>query len=123
MNKRKTGDIAEAHATKHLTSQGYKIIKRNYHARIGEIDIIAIDTVANELVFIEVKARTSSIFGQPQESVTQKKRQRMLLAALHFVNSATQKPYLSWRFDVIALKLFSTFEIREINHIKNIFDG
>ena len=45
-------------ATNYLIKSGYKIIKRNFKAKFGEIDIIAEKN--NVLVFIEVKGRNNN---------------------------------------------------------------
>ena len=52
---RSTGIIGENIACGYLVKKGYKIIKRNFIAPFGEIDIIA-KSPDNTLIFIEVKA-------------------------------------------------------------------
>ena len=74
--KHEIGKIGEDLASKYLEAAGYIIIERNFLARQGEIDIIAKDK--KELVFIEVKTRTSDIYGKPVEAVnTQKEKDRL----------------------------------------------
>ena len=123
MHNQEIGKIGEGYAEKYLISHDYQIIKTNYHCRHGEIDIIAIDTPKRELVFTEVKTRTSSLFGEPQESVTYHKKQKILKTALHFLNSSSQKRSISWRADVIAIKLDKQRKFVNLDHFKNIFDG
>lgn len=67
----KFGGLAEDFAVKTLTSKGYKILDRNFRSRFGEIDIVARE--GDTLVFVEVKARTSHLFGQPEEAVSPQK--------------------------------------------------
>ena len=62
------GKIGEDLACEFLKKQGYKIIERNFRIRGGEIDIVALD--GNTLVYVEVKTRTSHLFGKPEESIT-----------------------------------------------------
>ena len=55
MNKRQLGQENEYLALKYLTNKGYKIIKRNYRCKLGEIDLIA--KKDDRIIFIEVKYR------------------------------------------------------------------
>lgn len=65
------GKLGENIATRYLRKHGYKIIDRNVHFRCGEIDIIA--EKENNLYFVEVKTRTSSKFGYPEDAVPKNK--------------------------------------------------
>jgi len=71
MSTKIKGDIGEEFACKYLAENGYKILERNFRIRGGEIDIIALDGIT--LVYIEVKTRTSYLFGKPEESITLRK--------------------------------------------------
>ena len=124
MNKKELGKLGEKCTENYLTAKNYQVIKTNFYCRFGEIDIIAIDNSEKaELVFIEVKTRKNTAFGEPQEAVTYSKKQKILKTALYFLNSSTKKLPFSWRVDVIGLKLDRSCKLKEINHIKNIFDG
>lgn len=124
MNKKELGKLGEQYAENYLIAKNYQIIKTNFYCRFGEIDIIAIDQSNKpELVFIEVKTRKSTAFGEPQEAVTYSKKSKILKTALYFLNSSTKKLPFSWRVDVIGLKLDRSGKFKEITHIKNIFDG
>ena len=68
--RRKIGILGEQIACSYLKNEGYTIIERNFRCKIGEIDIIAWKN--NEIIFIEVKTRSSNYFGKPAESVTER---------------------------------------------------
>ncbi|MFH1284498.1 MAG: YraN family protein [Candidatus Peregrinibacteria bacterium] len=124
MNKKELGNLGETYAQKFLVSRNYKIIKTNYYCRHGEIDIIALDMEAkNELVFFEIKSRTSTDFGTPAEAVTFSKRRKIITSALHFLSSLPKKTSFSWRIDLIALILKRNGGIIHLSHLKHIFDG
>lgn len=109
------GDRGEEKAAKHLKKRGYKILERNYRVHnVGEIDIIARD--GEYTVFVEVKYRKSTDFGRPEEYVTQRKRERLIRAAEHYI----QKNHLETpvRFDVVSL-VGEKFE--DIEVIKSAF--
>lgn len=89
LNKSK-GNFGEDLASKFLIQNGYKVIKRNFHSRFGEIDIIA--TKNNTLVFVEVKTRSNSRFGSPIEAVTPKKVENIRKTAEYFCMQNPQMP-------------------------------
>lgn len=125
MDKKLTGKIGEKIAETFLKSRGYKIIGKNYHSKWGELDIIAVDHSDKNLsiqktVFIEVKTRTTDIFGEPEEAISALKKLKIIKTALHFMNQASENVYASWRIDVIAIKLNKELKPKKIIHIKNI---
>ena len=67
MKSKSKGKYGEQLAVKYLTRKGYRVKQQNWYCRWGEIDIIAKDS--NTTVFIEVKYRTSTFFGEANESV------------------------------------------------------
>jgi putative endonuclease len=123
MTNQKIGNIGEKYAEKFLASQNCRIIERNFRCRHGEIELIVFDYPSREIAFVEVKARTNDRFGEPQDSVNWVKKQKILKTALYFLNSSRINYSLSWRVDVIAVKLNKQEKLVEINHFKNIFDG
>jgi putative endonuclease len=108
------GDDAETAALDYLQQQGLKLIERNYHSRRGEIDIIMEDS--HTLIFVEVKYRQSAHFGTAAEMVTLKKQQRIIAAALHYLQQ--HKLDRACRFDVVAITPRSGVE-----WIKGAFDA
>ena len=79
MNTRAIGKTAEDQVTHYLEECGMTILARNYAIRSGEIDIIARDGAY--FVFIEVKSRSYTDYGQPSEAVTRAKQKRIMRAA------------------------------------------
>ena len=69
--KKEFGNKGEDIAIEYLEKRGYIILERNFYCRQGEIDIIAKDK--NEIVFIEVKSRSSIQYGCPSEAVNKQK--------------------------------------------------
>ncbi len=78
------GAEGERLAVRFLKRRGYRIVERNYRCRGGEIDLVALD--GDEIVFVEVKARSSEDFGSPAEAVTGTKRRRLARAARDYCN-------------------------------------
>ncbi|MBR5155343.1 MAG: YraN family protein [Clostridia bacterium] len=116
-----TGQCGEDTATNYLKKKGYKIIKRNYRNKIGEIDIIA--KHKENLVFVEVKTRSSDKFGTPAEAVTYYKKQRIVnCAKMYLMENPTE---LNIRFDIIEIygKFDgSNFDFKKLNHFEQVFE-
>jgi putative endonuclease len=98
--KQRVGRWGEDFAAKYLESKGYQILERNVRTSYGEIDLLA--RLEDLTVFVEVKTRTSLTFGQPEEAVTQKKREHMQAAAEAYIQA---HPEIAgdWRIDVISI--------------------
>ena len=75
---RQKGDRGEAIVVQYLEKNGYHILARNFHARFGEIDIIAQEKGC--IVFVEVKSYDSSKI-HPLEVMTASKMKRFRKAA------------------------------------------
>ncbi|PKM76606.1 MAG: YraN family protein [Firmicutes bacterium HGW-Firmicutes-15] len=114
--KKELGNRGEEIASRYLKEQGYRILTRNYRSRYGEVDIIC--TFGESIVFVEVKTRTSTSFGSPEESITRSKREHIRKVALIYLESY-QHPFKEMRFDVIGI-LMNGNEPR-INHLVAAF--
>jgi putative endonuclease len=77
MNIGKIGKSGEDRVAAFLRSKGYKIVKRNYQCRVGEIDIIA--ERREYIVFVEVKTRKAGSLVSGEEAVNFKKQERIIL--------------------------------------------
>lgn len=115
-DKASLGRKGEKLAIAYLKSKGFKILAQNQRNRFGEIDIIAKDH--GILVFVEVKTRTTTSFGNPIQAVDATKQNRLRNLALRYIAEkglADQQV----RFDVLCV--FQTPEAIKIEHIANAF--
>jgi putative endonuclease len=94
------GKLGEDLACEELRRRGYRIVDRRFRTRCGELDIVARE--GNVLVFVEVKARSSGNFGQPFESVTWQKQQRLSRMAAAYL-SLKHLSDVACRFDVVSV--------------------
>lgn len=118
LNKRQQfGKKSESLAVRYLKKNGYKILERNYRNKLGEIDIIAKE--GETLVFVEVKARKTHVFGNPKWAVTSKKQRKISMVALYYLK-ASKQAHVKARFDVVALSLAE--KSPQIEIIKNAFE-
>ncbi len=111
------GRRGEKLAADHLVASGFEIVERNWRCSQGEIDIVA--TKDAELVFVEVKTRSSLAFGHPLEAITVAKlaRLRRLAAAWCEAHPGDQ---FAIRIDAIAI-LAPTRGLVEIEHLERVF--
>jgi putative endonuclease len=121
--KKELGAKGEEIAVRYLKSRGYRILERNYRIKLGEIDIIA--EQGADLVFIEVKTRSDTLFGSPFDSVTAAKQRQLSKVALEYIGKrgGHNRPA---RFDVVGVQLKSENAARsqdaKIELLKNAFD-
>jgi putative endonuclease len=94
------GAQAEDQALHFLLGQGLKLKQRNYTCRLGEIDLILLEGAT--LVFVEVRMRSSRSFGGAAQSITGRKRQRLLATARHYLSRQRTTP--PCRFDAVLIE-------------------
>jgi putative endonuclease len=116
LNRRSQGKAGEELAAQYLEGNGLKILERNYRFERGEIDLIAEE--GEELVFVEVKARRSDIYGSPEDAVTEEKQEQVHAVAdgYLFERDIDNRPC---RFDVVAIEFKNG--CTEIRHIRDAF--
>ena len=105
----KIGTIGEEFTAKHIENQGYKVLDRNWRVKEGELDLIALSP-DNEIVFVEVKTRSSAAFGDPLESISELKLHRIQRLALAWL-ATHQKLGAPYRIDVAGVLLGRSGEI------------
>ncbi len=115
--KDELGRRGEALAAEHLITLGLNIVDRNWRCAQGELDLVAVD--GGELVFVEVKTRSSARFGHPLEAITAAKLARLRRLATawceaHPGNRGTI------RIDAIAI-LAPRWGAPQIEHLKRVF--
>ncbi len=110
------GILAEDKAAEYLKTLGYRILDRRWACALGELDVVASDR--GTLVFVEVRARASSSYGSPAETVTKAKQKKVIKAALVYIKAKAIKPE-ALRFDVIGFSGVGA----EPEHIINAFQA
>ena len=97
MDKKVIGDKGESFAVWLYEKSGYSVVKRNYHSRYGEIDLIAENET--EGCFVEVKTRNLSSLGNPAEAVDYRKQKKLTLTAMKYLGES--ECFKQPRFDVL----------------------
>jgi len=86
----------------YLETLGYEVVLRNFYCPGGEIDLIAMES--GVLVFVEIRARESSLFGDPLETIGAEKQRRIVASARYFLQEVGGGPGAS-RFDALGILL------------------
>ena len=115
MANQEKGKKGEDLASRYLESKGYQIRERNFRFGRNEIDIIA--QKDGILIFIEVKLRTSSNFGFPEEMLKEAQKERIISAAQEYIFEIDWEQDI--RFDIIAI--LQNKSIFEIEHFEDAF--
>jgi len=109
------GKKGEQLAIDFLVNKGYDILERNYRFEKAEVDIIAKQD--DTLAIIEVKTRSTTDFGNPQDFVKPSQIKRLVKAVNEYVNENDLN--VDVRFDIIAIvKEGKHFNIQ---HLENAF--
>ncbi|MGO3343909.1 MAG: YraN family protein [Marinomonas sp.] len=118
--KRKTpknkGEEAEQAAEYFLQKQGLRLIDRNYHSRMGEIDLIFLDN--KTYVFVEVRFRAGTSHGSAAESLTPSKLRKVRLTADYWLQQNNQSTN-ACRFDAILFD--QAIDIQHLTWLKAVF--
>jgi len=112
------GARGETAAWDFLKKRGYVILEKNYKCKLGEIDVIA--KRQGRLAFVEIKTRTTSQFGVPQEAVDLKKQAKIMKVTEWYLKEKKVKD-APVAFDVVAI-LWKEGRIPEINLLADAFE-
>jgi len=110
------GRYGEQLAAEFLVRHGYQITGRNYYTNFGELDLIAENS--DEILFCEVKTRTSSDFGYPEEAVNYFKQRHLFKAIQLYLNHYQVNKF--WRLDIISIEINRSQKHARIRQFKNI---
>jgi putative endonuclease len=109
------GKEGEAIAKKYLIRKGFKVLHTNWKHEDDEVDIIGMD--GEELVFVEVKTRSTDYYGYPEEDVNKQKERYLIRAAEAYIEKHNLD--VDSRFDIVSVIL--NHVKREIFHIEDAF--
>ena len=114
------GAWGEAIAARHLVEHGYTVRDRNWRAGHGELDVVA--ERASIIVFVEVRTRRSDLFGIPEETLTPRKRAKLIETAQAYL-AAHDLDDVQWQIDVIAIDLDARNAVRRLDHYECAIEG
>lgn len=106
--KQRQGSLFEQQACQFLQRQGLVLIAQNWQQpKIGELDLVMLEIgqTWSTLVFIEVRQRLRSSFGDAALSVTKAKQRKIIKTAKYFLQQHSEYAHFECRFDVIAYNI------------------
>lgn len=110
------GFKGEMIAKEYLEQKGYEILDENWVHGKAEVDLIAY--INKQIIFVEVKTRTSITFGLPEDFVSEAKQKQMDLAASEYIELMNHQGEI--RFDIVSV-LFNKQNNYTIKHIEDAF--
>lgn len=99
------GNLFEQQACEFLQAQGLRLLVQNWQQpKVGELDLVMLETepAGSTLVFIEVRQRQRSAFGDAALSITMSKQRKVIKTAQYFLQQHPEYAHCDCRFDVIA---------------------
>lgn len=118
MHTRELGRYGEDAAIRYLLERGYELVERNFHTRYGELDLVM--RHGRELVFVEVKARSNTRYGRPEDAITTQKLRRIRKNIYLYLQQRSPR-FAALRIDVIAIDLEpDSYRVVDIRHYQNV---
>lgn len=119
-DKQQLGKWGEAKARIFLEGKGVTILDSNYRTSYGELDLIGLEE--SQVVFFEVKTRSSDAFGFGEQSITKVKQQHLIDSAEAYIQA---HPHLgeNWRIDAIVIDGNPSRKKNKISWFKNAISG
>lgn len=120
MKRRTLGRLGELAALLLLIGKGYRPRHRNWHAAGGELDLVV--EKHSEIVFVEVKLRSSPLFGGALGAVDYKKTRVLARVAAAYLSAhgLWDRPC---RYDIVTVERQTRFPFWKIRHYRNTFQA
>lgn len=116
------GKRGEDIAAAYLEADGFVVFERNYRFERAEVDLVCFKPSADgkrgEIVFVEVKTRTGSLYGRPEDAVDEAKILNVTKAARAWLYEQKMES-APCRFDVVSVILSG--DDSAIEHFPNAF--
>jgi putative endonuclease len=128
-SRKSLGRLGEQLAAEHFERLGWRIVERNYQTRLGELDLVALDTQSasptgtgeHTLVFAEVKTCRLGR-GQPWDNLHDRKRAQVRRIAGLWFNERRGAPFFERvRFDAIGVLIDDNDGLVRLDHLEGAF--
>jgi len=100
VSNQRLGKWGEIKAKQYLEGKGIKIMATNIRTPYGELDLIGMDD--SQVVFFEVKTRTSTAFGFGEQAISETKQQHLIDSAEAYMQEHSDLGD-DWRIDAIII--------------------
>lgn len=110
------GRMAEQAAAEYLSGRGWRVLGANQRTPAGELDLVCLD--GETVVVVEVKARSTDLYGAAVESIGPRKQRRLMAAAAWWLAHGGWGGSL--RFDVVVVCLDGSGDLRSLAHLSDV---
>lgn len=121
LETKRLGDWGESVAATHLESLGFEIVARNWRCAFGEIDLVA--RRGESVSIVEVKTRRGRGAGSPEEAITKRKADRLLMLCGIFLAEMEWEDEVDVSIDLVAIELDGIGNVLRIEHVPEIVAG
>jgi len=115
-DNKKIGSWGEQLAQDFLFQKGYQVVQKNWQRRLGEIDLIV--SKGYEIVFVEVKTRTTPYCGWAEEAVGSAKKGKIRLLIDRFLAEEIKYQDYFPRCDILVVELLTS--VPKFIHYENV---
>jgi putative endonuclease len=117
-HNQRIGKWGEDLAAQYLEEKGYAVLFKNWKTPYGELDLIV--QKDGTISIVEVKTRTRSDYGWPEESITPSKQEHLINASQFFFDEHREYSEYAWQIDVVAILLGKNpDQSHQIKHYEN----
>jgi putative endonuclease len=113
------GRYGEDLAAQHVEAAGWQVLARNWRCAEGELDLVALED-GRVVVFVEVKTRSGTAFGEPSEAVRPAKARRIRVLAQRWLAENRPPGVFELRFDVVSV-VRPRGEQPRVTHLRGAF--
>ena len=106
------GRRGEELAAEALQHHGYRVVGRNWHCAMAEIDLIV--EKGEHIHFVEVRTRRTAQAFTPELSLTRRKAERMELAARAYLGSHPSPDQAIWHVSFVAVAMDAQGRLQRI---------
>jgi putative endonuclease len=99
-HNQRVGKWGERLAAVYLMEKGYEIMESNYRTPYGELDLVA--NHDGQLIIIEVKPRSHSNAGYPEDALTPRKVEHLINSAQYYLEKHPESTN-EWKIEIVAI--------------------
>ncbi len=119
MNNKELGYFGQRMAVEFLEKKGYLILEENWTLQGAEIDLII--EKDNNVIFVEVKTRSTNSFGENMELISERQKEKLIYAAELYMQK--KDVICDWQIDLVVVEVIrEPLKVCDIVHFEDVID-